>query len=257
MKATKVHCLFQPKPCSQRLAPFGLREGLSSLVLPVPCIRKLTSLTMCHYRFYIYLGCGHSTFSPKPVSYCAKATTITEGKAQKDASPRQPPTELRNASPEVPLDLNEELRPEGAKPPPHRSLLTAPQSPKDKNTTRPPKRRRSPTPTRTTKLEPCNEGLIHPLHTVRIETLCPGCADDRERRLEALAMFSTEIKFDPARWQWKYRASGGGPSTKRQHVDDHVEPAIVGGDAGEAQKGEGGGGRGVWPGAKWMKDWRA
>ncbi|KAF2831334.1 hypothetical protein CC86DRAFT_366722 [Ophiobolus disseminans] len=204
---------------------------------------------MCHYRFYIYVGCGHSTFAATPVKLCARATSNNR-KRPKEGSPYQSTADVKDTSTDAASDLNTGSRPEGARPPPQRSLLSTPVSPKEKNTKPSLKRPRSAARGKNTQLEPCNEGLIHPLHTVRIETLCPGCAADRDARLEALAMFSTEIKLDPARWQWKYRASGEGPSQMRQHVDGEAEPK-----AADAEP-KAGAARGVWSGANWMKDWR-
>jgi hypothetical protein len=193
--------------------------------------------------------CGHSTFSAKPINLCAKATS-SRGRGSREASLRQQPATIKAMSTGVTLDLDIESRQERAKPPPQTSLLTGTRSPKGTNTTPMQQRRSSPSSANNAKVEPCREGLIHPLHTVRIETLCPDCAADREERLNALALFSTEIKFDPARWQWKYRGNGEGPLPKRHHVDSKAEHNV----AEVEQKVETG--SEAWPSTKWIKDWR-
>lgn len=69
-----------------------------------------------------------------------------------------------------------------------------------------------------------------------------------------LAVFSTEIKFEPERWQSTFRA---GEMTGRDWGDAGVE---VGDGEGGGVKGDGdgvgGSGGGEWTGAKWIKDWR-
>lgn len=67
-------------------------------------------------------------------------------------------------------------------------------------------------------------------------------------------MFSTEIKFNPARWQSTFRVGGA----KRQHVDEGEEAGggettVLDVEGKEHQVYDAGGG---WTGAKWIKDWR-
>jgi hypothetical protein len=54
-------------------------------------------------------------------------------------------------------------------------------------------------------MQPCGEGLIHPLHKRRVERMCTECADARNERLRALEDIAGEIRIDPRRWQEKYR----------------------------------------------------
>jgi hypothetical protein len=208
-----------PEHWSQRLLTSVFEKGLTS---PVPCLHTITPRNMCYYRFYIYLTCGHSSFSSTPVRYCPKATNKSTTGKDAQVAPAKP------TSPRVTV----ESRPQS----PQDFLLYTPPGQKEDTSTRPSKRLRSPAPT---DLEPCREGLIHPLHTVKIDTLCPGCVVERDERLQALAVFSTEIKFDPERWRKNYRASAEGRDAKRQNVVDGVEEGGL-----------------METGAKWIRDWR-
>lgn len=196
------------------------------------------------------MGCGHSTFSDAPISYCEKAR-LRRGKLSRDASPRQAPLKAKDTDTGETVDRN--TQPGGARPPPATSLLTTPSSPQEKNTSNSPKRRRSPTPT---DLKPCRERLIHPLHTVRVESLCSGCEADRADRLNALAMFSREIKFDPNKWKWKYSGGGGGgeqpPTPKKQHVEGEEESETSTVADGERKTKAA---SGALASAVWLKDW--
>jgi hypothetical protein len=143
---------------------------------------------MCNYRLYIFLGCGHSTSSATPVSYCANATGVAKYTIEDDASSTQPTAELATTNTGVALDLD-------AGSPPEPNIT-------DQNQSSAPE----PLPALAPKYtQPCGEGLIHPLHTRRLERMCTGCTGARDERLRALESIAGEIRIDPQRWQEKYR----------------------------------------------------
>jgi hypothetical protein len=242
---------------------------------------------MCHYRFYIFMGCGHSTNSSMPVNYCANAIDLGKRHTQDISTPTVPTAEPESAINEVALDLAitseppvtqtiQESEPatesENAISGLALGLATATQSTvthlsqdseptaplmKDTNTTikeqtRKPKAKR--------KMQPCKDGRVHPLHTVRLERMiCAVCVSEREERLRALESNTSEIRIEPSRWQWKYHGQKGGPPLSTRNSVLEKSPAM-GGSVGKHSKVD----SGVWMGAMgamgavggMMKDWK-
>jgi hypothetical protein len=198
---------------------------------------------MCYYRLYIFLGCGHTATSSTPVRCCENATPPHQDK--KNAAN----IELKSTSTGVALDLNAGSRPEWRSASRYPASTEGSKYGADEHNT-------SSTSEKETALQPCAEGRIHPLHTVKLERICADCAYEREERLQALEAITSEIRFDPARWQMKYRGSFVGPPPKRANVEGDRDPTITGEDAVgvvEGRKMD----SGVWTmGAKWMKDWK-
>ncbi|KAH9879124.1 hypothetical protein J1614_002560 [Plenodomus biglobosus] len=54
-------------------------------------------------------------------------------------------------------------------------------------------------------MQPCAEGRAHPFNRIKLERLCAFCEYERSERLKALEIPRDEVKFDPARWRWKYQ----------------------------------------------------
>jgi hypothetical protein len=131
---------------------------------------------MCFYRRYIFLGCGHCTFSSRPISHCAPSKA--KGKAEENPSNH---TELSPSSSAAPLA--DSLRAEEceASKPPRTTTKNAP--------------------------EKCLGPQIHPSQTYRIHSLCLECARQREALL-AQAEDNT-VRFEP--WKWKVRYTGTAP----------------------------------------------
>lgn len=50
----------------------------------------------------------------------------------------------------------------------------------------------------------CEEGRVHPLHTIRLERICTLCEHERQERLRLLYSSMGEIRIDPSRWRCKY-----------------------------------------------------
>lgn len=176
---------------------------------------------MCYYRLYIFLGCGHSTFSSIPVRYCSNARTERNavGETQR-ISPGNEPT---------PVEFDELTKSDPSKNQvPERDSIDTLTSSNTQSTSIASEDTgatsivsiRSPT----TKLEriPCREGRAHPFHNVKIERICAVCEYEREQRLRALDASINEIKIED--WRWKLRHQGG-PLMPLLQRNDRVETA--------------------------------
>lgn len=140
------------------------------------------SVNMCYYKLYIFLHCGHSMFSNKPVGFC---------KAAEDASVRWPGSEQQRSS-RLSTTSSEYSRADS---------MEAEEEKHSRNVSK------------AKEMRPCSDGQIHPLQTRRFETLCEICQHDRDERLEALGSLNSKIHFEPWRWQFKYQ----GGSSPAQH----------------------------------------
>jgi hypothetical protein len=166
---------------------------------------------MCYYRLYIFNGCGHSTVSEMPVGYCKDAKTKTSSSQNNTASSvnaERSGSNLRSRS------SSKAARSTTTKP--RDSALTPPPQASTTRITR------SQTAAASGVLAPCGEGRVHPFHCIRLDCVCPVCVEEREERLRNLEREIKEIRFDPAKWHWKYQ--GGG--MKDGKGDDGKEAAV-------------------------------
>jgi hypothetical protein len=156
---------------------------------------------MCYYRLYIFNGCGHSTVSETPVRYCKDARTKTSS-SQNTAGPsvnaEGSASNMRSRS------SSKAARSTTTKP--RESALTTTASDQQASTT---PITRSQAQAASGVLQPCGEGRVHPFHCIRLDRVCPVCVEEREERLRNLEREIKEIRFDPAKWHWKYQGSEG------------------------------------------------
>lgn len=171
---------------------------------------------MCYYRLFVFLGCGHSTFSSTPVSYCANArrqSAAVNKKSSKlpedEVSPRHSTTPSQTST--VYSSLDHGLQSETADGTASTSTVPAQATGKDIQEGN---ASSATAPTMEDNMQPCPEGRAHPFHTVRIERICAVCEYERDERLRALESSSSEIRFEPWRWRWKYRGGKDGPAWK-------------------------------------------
>jgi hypothetical protein len=207
---------------------------------------------MCYYRLYIFAGCGHSTFSETPISYCQNARTKTkknsistmkqhkdvtpaagdEGPIESDSKSRDsqmtlvPDDELierterrsicrdspqssrsiieigedktQHPSPAPTTDVFQSPNTDDGTAPSHTSMPTIIPKAKTSSPNRPG------LDTHTIELA-CEEGRVHPLHTIRLDRMCAVCEQEREERLRLLYSSMTKIRVDPSRWYCKYQ----------------------------------------------------
>lgn len=148
---------------------------------------------MCYYRLYIFLQCGHSTFSEMPAGFCKAAKDVTvrfSGSRQRSTSTTSSSSSVYSRTDSMEPDERRELR--------HVSTTKA--------------------------IRPCAEGQIHPLQTRRLERLCAVCQHERDKRLEALELLNSEIHFEPWRWQFKYQ--GGGSSAQQDKPTKPIDSDV-------------------------------
>ncbi|KAI8940166.1 hypothetical protein NX059_012550 [Plenodomus lindquistii] len=155
---------------------------------------------MCYYRLFIFSGCGHSNFSATPVRYCANAISYTGSGTKR----RKRSSDTGSTSPTgtATIDKTGETTPSQA--PRHSRGTTA-----TKNAHRIRKSSSRSTSPATGSVQPCAEGRAHPFNRVKLERLCAVCEYERDERLHALETSTDEVKFDPARWRWKYQGTNG------------------------------------------------
>lgn len=212
---------------------------------------------MCYYRLYIFVGCGHSTSSDAPVGYCKDArrkkeerakvpmasqdrdtepgggcrctdsqttllpdddsegranVTITCGDASKLLHPGISMSEDRRQDTQsmptthVPLHLISDEWPVSLPSPPPITIQEGHTPPSYLRTTG------------NDTVEPCGDGRVHPLHTIRLDRICSACECERERRLRALYSSMREVKTDPTRWHWKYQGNMNRKSAENQRA---------------------------------------
>ncbi|KAG9381658.1 hypothetical protein A1F94_007312 [Pyrenophora tritici-repentis] len=169
---------------------------------------------MCYYRFYIFLGCGHHTFSETPIRYCEAAKTKAAAHLEtpldrdKRDSTQDPAYGSAKGDEDGHTDedsslLNDEStgRPESSIAGSARSSYTTVHTDavdvEDTKHTTP------------VIMKPCGEGRVYPLHTFKLEQICPICANERDKRLLQLDKVTAEITFDAAKWHWKGRDVSG------------------------------------------------
>ena len=212
-----------------------------------PCFQTpLCICTMCYYRLYIFVGCGHSTFSEMPVRHC-KDTRRKTRKRPKDLVQSQDedtgfrgsrrctdsqrtllPEDNSEEGADTTISCSDTLKSLGfnnsigVNKTQDMSLTPATNVPQPLNTNDRTVSPHSPSPTATQEvdnpsphlpttmtntIEPCKDGRVHPLHTIRLECICSACEDERDKRLRVLYSSIREIKIDPARWHRKYQGN--------------------------------------------------
>jgi hypothetical protein len=159
---------------------------------------------MCNYRVYIFLGCGHSTFSSTPVSYCTNAISPAGSKTQEDMWPALHTSGVNITSAGLAIDLKAGSQ-LGVVKTLRNSILSNQEA---SNNTREQRRPDNSASERNKEIQPCGEGRVHPLHTRRLECMCSSCAQERDERLRSFELILGETKIDPQRWQWNYREGG-------------------------------------------------
>lgn len=173
---------------------------------------------MCYYRLFIFLGCGHSTFSSMPVRYCTSA----QSKATTGPKRKSPGLTGRSSghSASSSNESNVYSLPEHANTSTSSSVSDASQTRGNLAGSRHELKSDEEVVTEEDE-QPCAEGPVHPFHTVKLERLCAVCDNEREERLRALDSSISEIRFEPWRWQCKYqgikRGSLDGKDDKAKH----------------------------------------
>lgn len=193
---------------------------------------------MCFYRFYVFLGCGHTTFSEKPVSFCGDARPKTaeeevpvgaQGSEKTDTAKNRIDSAVVTASsaaeigsgissllepkdtsatPPTPpksdagddLAFHTESKPEAAPEAPPAPKYTSRYKAKTK-----PERQYLTDP----NLLACSEGRVHSLFTHKLDHLCAGCEYEKNQRLHMLEeiLHEQEIRFEKEKWKFKYHGS--------------------------------------------------
>jgi hypothetical protein len=206
---------------------------------------------MCYFRLYIFLGCGHSKSSTMPVSFCATATdaakTTTEN--QEELSPAGQVAEVDTIDSKIDDDaISQADTIEGV----HDSLPAAQLAEHDASKPEGP-RRKIAKPSRNPRLKPCDEGRVHPLHTVKLDRVCVDCAFERDERLRVLDSSTTEIRIEPKRWQEKRPGKVFIYTSPEKEESNRGSAGSLAGIASLlGQRID----SGVWTGAKWMRDWK-
>ncbi|KAH9873721.1 hypothetical protein IAQ61_004347 [Plenodomus lingam] len=156
---------------------------------------------MCYYRLFIFLGCGHSTFSARPLRFCpnAQSNIVANTKRRK----RSLDAASRSSSATTKIDeAGETIIPSGDQV----RLETQGTTKTSHKIKKPLPRSSSPA---IDDFKPCADGRAHPFNRIRLERLCAICEYDRDQRLQALESSTDEIRFEPARWRWKYQGTKG------------------------------------------------
>lgn len=175
---------------------------------------------MCYYRLYVFLHCGHSTFSEMPVGFC---------KAAKDVLIRLSSPGGQRAS----------------------TISTTSNVSSRADSMEPEERRKSRTISAAKAIRPCTEGQIHPLQTRRLERLCAVCQQDRDERLKVLESLNSEIHFEPWRWQFKYQ---GGTTSMQQRAAP--EEAVLRAETGTVWDATATLNSLMAGSSGWLKDWK-
>jgi hypothetical protein len=148
---------------------------------------------MCYYHFYIFIGCGHSTFSSTPVRYCANVTNLETQDGAQPESILPEPLDKGNTNWNVKTTTTNVVRDLEAGPQPQVAQALATQ-----DCQRLPTKEKIIIPaSRIPVYQPCEEGRAHPLHTRKVETICAECEHARLNRLRKLDEVPgiIEIKF--------------------------------------------------------------
>lgn len=177
------------------------------------------------------MGCGHSTFSETPVRYCEDVRTkkhpaqpiAARSNTQKLAEQETCIQVLAGSGTDGPMDSRSSLQNDGASKrlsnstiASHASSYTAVQTYDDYRGEEGEMLSFEQNASQTDGVESCREGRVHPLHTIRLDRMCPICTEEREERLRGLDSSIRGIKFDPARWHWKYQGAKTNASRKQE-----------------------------------------
>jgi len=170
------------------------------------------SLKMCYYRRYIFLGCGHSTFSQYPVQPCpaAKAQYAKQQKGKQkekqndEQEANSDPVVANPSSSETPGPLSDSFatpHPDSTPNPPECATSQI-------QITEPTSVHRHPTHSLSLPRGEgkCPGALLHPMHCFLIHYLCPDCSARRDALL-AETTRATGIHFDPQKWKVRYQGA--------------------------------------------------
>lgn len=166
---------------------------------------------MCYYRLYIFLGCGHTTFSARPVRPCAAirskrrsvsqqqqhhADTTQEATLKVPSKTHQPTTTIA-ATHTAETTTFHTSRPSTASTSPH--PLT-----EDANSPQGPVTSRLAAKADASISEECADLLTHPFQTLTIHTSCALCLRQRAALLQQLEEETSTVRFEDWRWKVKY-----------------------------------------------------
>jgi hypothetical protein len=156
---------------------------------------------MCYYRLYIFLGCGHSTNSSKPVSTCTNTSTRTkrEIKAPTIASRHDSGVFFADSEPYSATEADEECTSGPSTPAqPQLSADTSNllQCPEDQEPSKEQEKEEG-------GKRRCRERHYHPRQTFKLERLCLQCTLNRQKLLEAVNT-GNKVEFQDWRWRVKY-----------------------------------------------------
>lgn len=183
------------------------RRCLSSLFMNERHMGTSTKI-MCYYRLFIFVGCGHSTFSPTPTVFCVNAQSHTRSETERRTSSTEPTPTRNDMTSEWQLSEDHALQ---ATP----SLTSATDRFKEPSLLS--------ANLATEGLQPCAEGRTHPFNKVKIERRCAVCEYERGERLHALETSTDEIRFEPGRWRWKYQGNNGVLATNKGDDASHFK----------------------------------
>ncbi|KAF2442083.1 hypothetical protein P171DRAFT_60998 [Karstenula rhodostoma CBS 690.94] len=162
---------------------------------------------MCYYRLYIFLGCGHTTFSARPVRPCAAVRSnrisasqhhqqhadTAQGVALKvPPQAHHPPSTI--AAAHAANTTFHTTHPSVTNPSPHPHTDGA-NNPQDSMT---------PRPADAAANAECAVVLTHPFQTLNIHTSCALCLRQRAALLRQLEQGSSTVRFEDWRWKVKY-----------------------------------------------------
>lgn len=169
------------------------------------------------------MGCGHSSFSSTPIRYCANAravdtmesTELEDVEREAEAEPVVAEVAVRSRVDSVMgADSKRQSRESEAG---MRELAAhpLPSSTSQHNDDDDDESLRSALNHRLTpKLQPCDKILAHPLHTVKVGSTCAVCVYEKAERLRILESSTDQVRFEPWRWQWKYKGGDAGRPPK-------------------------------------------
>ncbi|KAJ4345587.1 uncharacterized protein N0V89_011720 [Didymosphaeria variabile] len=163
---------------------------------------------MCYYRLYIFLGCGHTTLSARPVRPCAavrsKQRSISHpAKVEQGASLKVPP---QGSQPPATLPDDVHTADFAAFHTSHDSTRNTSSHPhtEDANTSQEPVTSRLNPEVDAAADEECEDLLTHPFQTLSIHTSCALCLRRRAALLQQLGEETSTVRFEDWRWKVKY-----------------------------------------------------
>lgn len=175
------------------------------------------------------MGCGHSTYSSTPISYCANSQS--QGTTWPPPPPKRPVKRRKEEKHHERLSgLDDALVPETyINPPLNDESIQTTQNTHNIFDTKPPAPLTEPP-------QPCAEGRAHPVNRIRVNRICAVCEYERTGRLKALESSMEAVRFEPRRWKSKNQGHYVDPKRKSEGM----------GRAGRNWEGKNGAIGGVW-----------